>query len=288
MDEFTKSINIIVNGGGEESSSQGSESKAAKKEEKKKEDFRKRMGEAFKQQLQNIGNTIKDEYKKHSAKLRSDLKEIAKDAWKELANIASYNLNNSLFQTSTQRENALKYGLNNAENYALTKSMQTLGLQNEEDLFYMNDKQRTEFAKQMDKWTNFYEDAEQSGLFENIEEMQLEFKEFKDEIMIDIAQFFIENKDEIKNAIKFVVSALETIVKVLSAIASFVMVDTGPTSASERASKTSDIISNYSSNNSKNVNVKVDNTFNGIETKNQSTLLNAGELTYKQIIESLK
>lgn len=288
MDEFTKSINIIVNNGGEEPSEGGKESKAAKKEETKKDTFRKKMGEAFSQQVKNIGNSIKDSFNKHMNSIKDGFLNIAKDAWKELGNMASYNLGNSLFQTSAQRENTLKYGLSGGQSYALNKSMSTLGLQSEEDLMYMNERQRTEFSKQMEKWTKFYDDAEQSGLFENIEEMQLEFKEFKDDIMMDIAQFFIDNKDDIKAAIKMIVSALKTLVKIVGAIANFLNVDLGPTSDSDRAAKTSDIISTYSTSNSKNVNVKVDNTFNGIDTKNQSTLLNAGEFTYKQIIEALK
>lgn len=276
MDEMTKSIQIVVNNAkAEESKSEGKETE--EQEERKATKQTNFLGKL-------LGNAIL----KGSELIADGLKKTVKEGWKELTTMASYSLGSSLFQNSASRSTALTYGTSNAESYALNKAMNTLNLQSEEDLYYMNQNQQTVFAQEISKWTKFYEDAESSGLFDSIEEMNLEFKRFKDDMMIEITEFIMENKDEIMNAIRVIVNALKTIVKVVSSILSFMTIDTGPTSAAERNAKTSDIISNYSYGGNRSVKISVDNTFNGVSANDKNTLMNASELVYKQTIEAIK
>ena len=79
------------------------------------------------------------------------LKNIFEGAKKLTSEMASYNLSTSLFVNREAREQALQYGLSNSRNWAFTQAKSMLGIQSDEDLYYMNPAQRSAFSSLMNK-----------------------------------------------------------------------------------------------------------------------------------------
>lgn len=134
----------------------------------------------------------------------------------------TYMSGSTLFSNAMARQQQMRYGLSNAQNYALSQSMSLLGMSGEEDLMYMNSKQRQAFTRFMDRYSSWYEKMESSGVFERVQEMQLDIEMMKQEITMDFMEWFAENKDTILGAIKVTANAVLTIAKVVGGAFSWV------------------------------------------------------------------
>ena len=154
-----------------------------------------------------------------------NLKSVFGDVVKELGamldpykGMASYGLGSSLFTNAAAREQAMKYGLSDSQNYALTQAMSMLGMSNDNDLMYMNTAQKQKFNRLMDQYDSWYTQMEASGLLQNVQEAQLEFKMLKQEIAYKLLNWFAEHKDQIMTAINVIMKAVEVIANVIVAI----------------------------------------------------------------------
>lgn len=234
-----------------------------------------RVGESLAQGVKKIADTFVEGFK--------DMMSEAKAMFEEMA---SYDLGNSLFSNSSAREQALQYGLSDDQNYALTQTMNALNMKSEEDLMYMNEAQREKFAELMGVYSARYNKLENEGFFQEYQEFQLEFKQFKEEMQMDLISFFMENKETIKSVMKMSVSFMKGALEFFDFM---LKLFGGQRTENERAAATSDIISNYTSANTANqtTSVQIDNTFNGVGNNDRQSLVNAGELTYQQIIKAL-
>ena len=239
-----------------------------------------------------LGSKIQDAFKKLASKIGDFFKSMFKDALNTITEMASYDLQNSLFMNTEAREQALTYGLSNAQNYALSQVKEEMGISSDEDLMWMNDAQQEKFAERIGYYTDKYDTLNQSGFFKTWQDFQYSWKEFKTEFAMEIATFFVENKDTIKSTLKALMEVLKGLTKVIE----FIVKQFGGSNertATEKAAATMDIINNYSgstydNNNSKNTNIKIDNTFNNVAKTDQTWLSNAGQMTYQQIIEAMK
>ena len=144
--------------------------------------------------------------------------DVYRSAKKMIDDVASYSLSTSYKVNSEAREQALTYGLSDAQNYAFTQVKSLMGITSDEDLYWMNDNQREMFSYLMEKETDFYDRLTESGSLEGIQKMQIDFALMKQEFSTTVAKFFVENKDTIINAAQLGLNALLVIAKVLAGI----------------------------------------------------------------------
>lgn len=244
-----------------------------------KENFKNYLKDGVKKAFEEIGGKLAELLEKPL----ETLLEGFRNAWDQLLEASSYNIGSSLFAKNVMSSTQMTYGLSNAQAYGFDLAREMLGDLSEEDVFMMNDTQRAKFNELVDKYTKQYEEWQSSDLFDNLEEFTIEFAEFKRDTINELAQFFVENKSEIKMTMKALITGMEFITKALSSIVSWF--GSSGTSQSDALSKTSDLISNYATN--KNVNVNQTNNYNNVNSENKAWLQNSGDMSYRQIINYL-
>lgn len=211
-----------------------------------------------------------------SRKVKNFFSDLLRESINEINEINKY----QYLSNRDVREQALTYGFNPAQNYAYSKVMDLMGLSDTEDLMFLRGNQRAKFQEKFEEYSDRYSKLYDSGLFDTLQDFTWEWAEFKEDLEYEIIDFFMTNKDLIKDAMTLGIDLLQRILNVVSVIS-----DIAGGMFGRRASTVSDIINNSVSN--ANTNVKIDNTFNNVAKADQQWLSNAGELTYQQIITAL-
>lgn len=209
------------------------------------------------------------------------LKQTFADAWKELKNMLSY----SQLTSGRTRELAFGYGFNASQAYGFDKALNILGI-SEEDMFYMNPQQKKQFQELFSKYTEKYSKLYDAGFFERLQEFTVEFEDFKQEVMMEVVEFFMDNRNTIMTVMKASMEFFEFTIKALGFIVQGLSGDYSKTD-SQRDAATADIISSYSISNSKTINVKQDNTYNNVDNESKAWLQNSSNTSYQQIIAAL-
>ena len=132
--------------------------------------------------------------------------------------IATYNTATSLITNRDAREQQITYGLTSAQNFAFTQAKQILNMTNDEDLMYMNPRQRDKFLEYMEKYSQWYSKMESSGLLERVQEMQLQFEDLKRELGMEFLSWIASNKDTILTAVKGIFEVIKIIANAVMAI----------------------------------------------------------------------
>lgn len=200
----------------------------------------------------------------------------------ELENI----LNFSQLSDANTRDLMMRYGFSNSEAYGYTKAMNALGFESEEDLMYADQQELELFRKSFEKYSGKYNELYNSGMFDSMQEFNTQMEEFKEDVKLEVVDFFMNNQDTIRAAMKGIISLAEFAITALGKIVQWLNPD-ARTSDSQKAANTASIISNYSNINS-GTNVSIDNTFNNVAKSDQTWLAHAGQLTYEQIIKALQ
>ena len=247
--------------------------KPIKMKEKTDEFFKSFKNEGFKL-LKKIGDSVVEFFK--------DLYNDAKQAIDEMA---SYNLGSSLVINSSAREQALKYGLSDAENYAFSKVKEEMGIQSEEDLFYMNESQRERFAERIGYYSNKYTELSNQDFFNSWQKYQIEMKEFKEEMVMDVAGFLVENKDTIKSFMKMGMDFMKTVVEILGWFMN--ALGSGERNDITRASATADIISSNSVSNINTQSVNQNNNYYGVDNSGSILFSRHAKWSFEQIKAAL-
>lgn len=208
-----------------------------------------------------------------SAKVSNVFENILGDMSNFIKAASTSDFGTSLITSSSSRSQQLRYGLTGAQNFALSQTMSMLGISGEEDLMYMNTGQRSLFTSYMEKYINWYNEVSSSGVLQDIQLMQLDFKMFRQELALDLLNWISQNKDTIMDAVKATISAAKWIAEILLNIIKFFgNIGTGLFGGSSsvsidsaNATMTSDrLLSGYSStNNSKSVSISMSNTISG-------------------------
>lgn len=208
-----------------------------------------------------------------SVKVSDVFKNILGDMSNFIKTASTSDFGTSLIASSSSRSQQLRYGLTGAQNFALSQTMSMLGISGEEDLMYMNTGQRALFTSYMEKYINWYNEVSSSGVLQDIQLMQLDFKMFRQELAMDLLNWISQNKDTIMDAVKATISAAKWIAEILLNIIKFFgNIGTGLFGGSSsvsidsaNATMTSDrLLSGYSStNNSKSVSISMSNTISG-------------------------
>lgn len=226
--------------------------------------------------LESIGDALTDFFK-----------ETFKAAKERILDMASYDLANSLFTNASARQQALKYGITDpAQNYALSQAMRELGMSSEEDLMFMNPAQQEKFAERMGYWSGKYTELANKDFFRTVQEFQLEWSEFKYDMELGMIEFFMQNKDTIKQVMEVGMQFMEGVLTLLSSILDFFQISR---SDSQRHAASMEIVRNYTSR-TNTTNVNINNTLHPSSQvlTDKQMLSQAGQLSYAQLIEALK
>lgn len=146
------------------------------------------------------------------------LADLFKEAKKMIDDVATYSLSSSYIVNSQARQQALQYGLSDAQNYAFTQTKSLMGISSDEDMYYMNQNQRQMFSTLMSREMEFYNRLNSNGTLEGLQEMQMDFAILKQEFIATVGEFIVDNKETIINFAKMGLEALTFIANVLSGI----------------------------------------------------------------------
>lgn len=237
---------------------------------------RKLMKDKLGDMLESIGDALTDFFK-----------DTFKAAKERIFDMASYDLENSLFANSSAREQALKYGIMDpAQNYALTQAMSELNMNSEEDLMFMGPARQEKFAERMGYWSGKYTELANKDFFNTIQTFQLEWSEFKYGMEIGMIEFFVQNKDTIKQVMEAGIQFMEGTLLLLASILDFLQIERFE---SQRNAASMEIVRNYTGGTNM-TNVNINNTLNPSSQvlTDKQMLSQAGQLSYTQLIEALK
>lgn len=153
---------------------------------------------------------------------------LAKDAWdvtKSFVNlesgVATFATATSLITNTAAREQQLKYGLSSSQNFAFTQAKSMLNISSDEDLMFMNVQQREKFLEYMQRYSKWYDQMESSGVLADIQGMQLEFKELKQQLGMELLSWLAANKETIMFCVKGIFEVIKQIANFVMAIASW-------------------------------------------------------------------
>lgn len=284
MDDYTKQFKVVIRGEEEKKDDRKLEQTLNKLEQ-----FGVGFSDAFSRKFKdmkpddygrNLGNAIM----RTGRKLLNELSDVLSESWQELSNMLQY----STLSNARTRELAFTYGFSGSQAYGYDKAMEIMGFGSLDDLMFANDSQKQKFQEFMTKYTEKYNKLYDSGFFEDALEFQYEMEDFKQEVLTEVVEFFMDNKDTIKSGMMAIMNLSEFVIQALGWLIRYFGGDAQATSSSERAANTTDIINNYGGSNSRTTNISVDNTFNNVAKDDQTWLANAGQMTYQQVIEALK
>lgn len=213
-----------------------------------------------------------------SQKFLNRIETIARESWQEMNVMLKY----SQLTDASIRNQAFNYGLSSSENYALSRTMNALGLQSEEDLYYMNSQQRAEFQKRFSTYIEKYTSLYDAGFFSQLQEFNYRMQDFQEQVQYEFIEFFMKNENEIMTAMRAITQLSSYAIKALSFFVTYFGGQSAMTE-SQRNATTRDIINRYS-----NTSITVDNTFNNVAQEDQGWLMNAGRLVFQPLIEALR
>lgn len=228
-----------------------------------------------------LGKTIYNEAKK----FLEDLYDEAKEMMEELA---SYSETSSVY-SSEATNLKLSYGLSGSEAYAWSKAAKDVGFSSFDDylenFMYATEETNQRLQMLVKKYEETYEhDVEVANAYQKFQES---FKDFKTQLELEIINFFMDNSDLIKSTLELATVFMEDMLKLVGWIVQHLSSGRDRTEY-ERAASIADIYNNYGASATTNTNVKIDNTFNGVSNNDRGMLIDAGSMTYRQILEALK
>lgn len=208
------------------------------------------------------------------------LKDVLRNAWQELGNM----LNFSRLTQSQTRELAFGYGLNASQAYGMSQAMSLTGISSIEDLAYANPTERKLFTDAFKKYTEKYNELADSGFFDSMLEYQVEMEEFKQDLKLEVVEFFMENKDLIKTGMKAIMTLAKGALEFFNKVIKILTGETGR-SESERVQAASDIVGSYTNN--RTVNVKMDYSFTNTTAADRQAILNSMQQPLNGMISAL-
>lgn len=212
--------------------------------------------------------------------------DILKGALEEFDRMSQYSLDTSLRVNSEAREQALMYGLSDAQNYALTRTKEEMGISSEEDMLMMTPAQQERFAERIGYYSDQYTQISNEGLFSKYEEYQAAVQEFQNEFQMEVIEFFAQNKDTIITVMNFIMDVMSALLDAVTWIVDALGGDDVRTEK-ENSAIVSDTINSYSVANNNSTNVKIDNSFTNIPVKDQQQYVKAGQKVNEQLINAL-
>lgn len=219
---------------------------------------------------------IKDSARSFGRSIADGIISQLKEGWEEINNMLKF----TTFSNAEYRNLAFTYGMSGSQAYGYSKASEITGL-DVDSLMWATPQERQKFQEYMNKYNQKYSELYDSGFFEELREFNYEMEDFKQEMTSEVVEFFMDNKDTIKQGMLAVMKIADWLLNAGGKILDFFAF--GHNSAS-----TSDIINNAGGSRYNNTTVKIDNTFNNVAQNDQTWLANAGQMTYQQVLEVLK
>ena len=256
----------------------------------KRESAFEQFGKGFKGEMPNLSQYNAEWLGAKSAELLTKtIKKVGEEIKDTL--IKSYEKLNELLDYSrmtnkTTRENLFTYGMSASESYGLERAMTFVGIDDLEDVIWLQADQQKAFQEKLLQETQRYQKLYDSGYFEKMQQYQWDMQNFRDEVEYDFMNFFVNNKETIMQALQLVAGAAKTGVQLLGVLVQG-LVGRQTLSDEDRAARTKEMFYAGTGLKGSNVNVNIDNTFNNVAHSDQTWLANAGEMTYEQLIRAL-
>lgn len=236
----------------------------------------KELKDSFQSGLDSFAKGIKKVYDGIISSFKTSLSDVID----ELNNMLDF----SKLSNANTRQLALQYGFSSSEAYGFDKAKSLLGFDSEEDLFYANTQELQQFREAFEKYSDYYTNLYDSGFFKQLQEYQYEMADFKQEMQMQVIEFFMDNKDTIKSGMQAIMDIAKLLMKMFGW-----MVDLFGNRLGLEGMSSTDIVNQYSNSSSRtnNTNVSVSNTFNNVAKNDETWLANAGSMTYQQVIKAL-
>lgn len=217
--------------------------------------------------IDNINDKILAKIEQLGAQFLQGIANAFKDAWGELKNI----MQSSFMTNQTTRENMFAYGMSASESYGFEQAKSMLGIQSEEDLWYMNQNQREQFQRVMTKYADKYNRLADSGFFDTMLDYEIEMQEFKKDMQLSIVEFIMNNKDTIKTFMKMTMEFLKVIMEGVTWLVD--KFTDRRTTDEEKAANIDSILNSYVQNN-RSMTLNQTNNFNGASGQYVDSSLN--------------
>lgn len=183
----------------------------------------------------------------------SSIKETFSSAWEELDSMLGY----SKLSSAQTRNLVFGYGFSAAESYAYEKTLDVMGLESMEDLFYLNAQEQQKFNELFSKYTKRYSDLYDEGFFEDLQDYQYDMATYRDEFEQVAMKLIIDNKELIFGFLKLGMEAFKVIsyvIKPVNDLFGFISDATRVSTEAERLES----LNNFS----RTANVSMNNTYN--------------------------
>ena len=251
--------------------------------------------EKFTNEMESIETKdLTKDLKKKFKEIGSDIADAAKDffidifksALDRIQDIASYDLANTRVFNRQAYDQAMRYGITDPSmNYALTQAMEEFNLRSEEDMM-LGAYDREAFAGRIGYYSGRYNELANKDFFRTVQDFSAEWKNFKTEMEFSLIEFFMQNKDLIKNVMIKGIEFMKVMLTMIDGILSFLAIGR---SDYEKQAALSNIMQSYSTQQTTN-NVSISNTLNPSSQMitDKSMLDRASELSYAQIIKVLE
>ena len=148
--------------------------------------------------------------------------------------------------------------------WAFNQASSALNVSGIEDLLYMNAGQRAVFVQYMQRQQQFYERLDRTGVLQNIQELQLDFKLFKEELAMNFLEWVAKNKDLILTVMQLTFNVLKGLLQVLGKVATLFGVSYDYNAYSFGSTAMSDASALNTSVSNRNVRVTMTNNVNGV------------------------
>lgn len=215
--------------------------------------------------------------------------DVFNEAKQMMEDIAAYSEGSKVYSAEATSLK-MNYGMSGAQAYAAQQASKDTGFGSFDEFVqnyaFATKETQERWQELFQKYEKTYEQDKEIALA--FQEFEVEWLDFKKEMGMELIDFFMENKDTIKEVLKGLMHFMEVGLEVFGGLLKWL--GDGVRSDSERNQATSDILQSQVNNNRNDYSksVSVSNTFNGVQSSDRSELVNAGSLTYTQIMEALK
>lgn len=200
--------------------------------------------------------------------IREKIEGLYDNAIKLIDNASRYSDSSKLYNSDIT---SLKwnYGFNSSQAYAYSKANSITGVNSMEDLWKLTSEQREFYSQMFDRYLNQYEKWQESGFLQDFQDFQIEWSLFKENLEVEVVEFFMDNKNTIKSLLTSLMQFLETSLPILNGI---LQVITSLTnwffSKSSLSPSSADVVSQWTNSN-------INNTQQHVNVENKVSLTNS-------------
>lgn len=143
----------------------------------------------------------------------NSLKRVLIPTFSDIKDAADEILTFSKLSNSNVRETAFQFGFNSAQTYAYQNTMDLLGLNSFEDLYWLNSQEKAKFKEKFVEYQDRYNGLNDSGMLSSYQDLQWQVEEFKEDLSYLALQFIVDNKDIVIGVFDWISDALQYVIE---------------------------------------------------------------------------